>query len=319
MKPKPITRILAATDFSACADRALDYAAFLAGACSAPLDVLQIVEAPPDMDPNEAMAGPFFERCRKEAVEPLDRLVRRLTSGGVMATSRQRFGIPSQQINAAAGDLQADLVIVGAHGRTGLAHIPLGSTAERVVLGAPCPVLAVPAPHGGTAERGEAVALRQILCPVDFSRCSVEALEYAASMARTFGASLSILHVLEPIFFDLDLGLGAVPEYERARADTESRLADVRNALAQQGLAVQIIVSGGVLADSILAAAQANRCDAIVMGTHGRRGRPHLMTGSVAEAVLRRTPCPVWTVRSLTVSQQDRVIPTEVALDLSAQ
>lgn len=222
MKPKPITHILAATDFSVCADRALEYAAFLAEACSAPLDILHAVEIPPDMDSEEAAAGRFFEQRRKEAEEPMERLVRRLASAGAVATLRQRFGIPSQQINAA-------------------------------------------------------------------------------------------------VFFDLELGLGAAPEYERARADAESRLADVHNALAQQGLAVRTTVSGGLLADSILADAQAGPCDVIVMGTHGRRGLPHLMTGSVAEAVLRRASCPVWTVRSLLLPRQDRLSPTTVALGLGAQ
>lgn len=138
-------------------------------------------------------------------------------------------------------------------------------------------------------------------------------------LARFFGASLTILHVLEPLFFDLELGLGTVPEYGRTRVDAESRLTEVRDALAQQGLAVRTAVSGGGLADSILAAAQANRCDGIVMGTHGRRGLPHLMTGSVAEVVLRRAPCPVWAVQSVSLPRQDRLIPIKIALDLGAQ
>jgi len=100
-------------------------------------------------------------------------------------------------------------------------------------------VRALPVSHGKVAGRKTAEpAFQHILCPVDFSRCSVEALEYAAKMAQAFSASLTILHVLEPIFFNLELGLAAVPEYERARVDTESRLADMRTALAQQGLAV---------------------------------------------------------------------------------
>lgn len=97
MKPKPITHILAATDFSVCADRALEYAAFLAEACSAPLDILHAVEIPPDMDSEEAAAGRFFEQRRKEAEEPMERLVRRLASAGAVATCARGLASPASR------------------------------------------------------------------------------------------------------------------------------------------------------------------------------------------------------------------------------
>jgi len=321
MNKTPINRILAATDFSECADQAVAYAGFLAATCPAPLDILHVVEVPPDMHPDDAVADRFFEQRRKDAEQSLDELVRHLASGGVSAKWRQRFGIPSQQVNAAASELHADLVVVGTHGRTGLPHILLGSTAERVVRGAPCPALTIRAlrEERQAIERGMAAVsrtLRRILCPIDFSRCSVDALEYAAQLVQGFGASFTILHVLEPVFFDLELGLGAVPDYEQTRANVESRLAAVREALTQQGLTVQTAISGGVLADSIIAAADPDRCDMIVMGTHGRRGMPHFMTGSVAESVLRRAPCPVLTVGHRAVPYLERLIPTEIAMGL---
>lgn len=320
MKPKPITRILAATDFSPCADRAVDCAAFLAGACSAPLDILHVVEVPPDMHPDEAATDQFFEQRRRKAEQPLEQLVQRLVADGVAAKWRQRFGIPSQQVNAAADECQSDLVVVGTHGQTGLPHILLGSTAERIIRGAPCPVLTVRAlpdsreaiPGRGTGTR---FALCHILCPIDFSRCSVEALEYAAHLAQGFDASLTILHVLEPVFFDLELGFGIVPEYEQTIARVESRLADLCDVLAKHALTVRTVVSGGVLADAILAAAQPERCDLIVMGTHGRRGMPHVITGSVAEAVSRRACCPMLTVGRQALPPRERLIPAEIVVE----
>jgi nucleotide-binding universal stress UspA family protein len=321
MTQQLITRILVATDFSACADRALDYAAFLARAWAAPLEILHVVEVPPDMDQEDAVSGSFFEQRRKAAEQPLERLVASLASHGVAATWQQRFGIPSQQLNAAAGELHADLIVVGTHGRTGLAHILLGSTAERAVRGAPCPVLTVRAlPARREAAEAQAaappLAFHRVLCPVDFSRCSVDALEYAAQVAYGFGAALTILHVLEPVFFDLELGLGKVPDYDRAKTEAESRLAAVRDALTQQGLTVETVVSGGVRADSILAAAQPDRCDVIVMGTHGRRGLPALVTGSIAEAVLRRAAAPVLTIRHSVAPAGAHMIPREIAVEL---
>jgi nucleotide-binding universal stress UspA family protein len=321
MNKTPISRILTATDFSECADQAIACAGFLAAACPAPLDILHVVEIPPDMQPDDAVADRFFEERRKEAERSLEELVRRLASGGVSAKWHQRFGIPSQQVNLAASELHADLVVVGTHGQTGLPHILLGSTAERVVRGAPCPVLTIRALREGghkiqSATAAVSRALRRIICPIDFSQCSVKALEYAAQLAQGFGASLTILHVLEPVYFDLELGLGAVPDYERTKASVEVRLAGVREALTNQGLTVQTAISGGILADSIVAATQTDQCDLIVMGTHGRRGMSHVMTGSVAQAVLRRAPCPVLTVGHHALPYPERLIPTEIALGL---
>ena len=65
-----------------------------------------------------------------------------------------------------------------------------------------------------------------------------------------------------------------------------------------QGLTAHSVVQGGNTADSILEWSRANRIDLIVMGTHGRRGMSHVLAGSVAQAVLRRAPCPVLTVKS---------------------
>lgn len=321
MNKTPIGRILAATDFSECADQAVAYAGFLAAACPAPLDILHVVEVPPDMHPDDAVADRFFKQRRKEAERLLEELVRHLASGGVSAKWHQRFGIPSQQVHAATSELHADLVVVGTHGQTGLPHILLGSTAERVVRGAPCPVLTIRALREGpqaipSGTAAVSCGLRRILCPIDFSRCSVNALEYAAQLVQGFGASFTILHVLEPVFFDLELGLGAVPDYEKTRASLESRLAEARDALTKQGLTVQTAISGGILADSIVAAAQTDRCDMIVMGTHGRGGMPHVMTGSVAQAVLRRAPCPVLTVGHRALPYLERLIPTEIAMGL---
>jgi nucleotide-binding universal stress UspA family protein len=323
MNKTPISHILAATDFSECADQAVAYAGFLAAACPAPLDILHVVEVPPDMPSDDAVADRFFEQRRKEAERSLDELVRRLASGGVSAKGRQRFGIPSQQVNAAASELHADLVVVGTHGQTGLPHILLGSTAERVVRGASCPVLTIRALREerqavGSGTAAVPRALRRILCPIDFSRCSVDALEYAAQLVQGFGASFTILHVLEPVFFDLELGLGAVPDYEQTRARADSRLAETREALTKQGLTVQTAISGGVLADSIVAVAQRDQCDMIVMGMHGRRGMPHFLTGSVAEAVLRRAHCPVLTVGHRAPPYLKRLLPTEIATGLCA-
>ena len=303
MTTPPIRRILVATDFSECAGQALEYAAFLAGAYSAPVELLHVVEVLSDIDLDSVASTQYFEFCRKQAERPLDELATYLAEVGLAAKWRLRLGIPSQQINAAATDCGADLVVLGTHGRTGLVDIALGSTAERVVRGAPCPVLTVRSVqdhqrllrnHGA----GTAPAIGHIFTPVDFSPCSLEALDYATEIAQVFRAPITILHVIEPIFYDLDVALGHIVQEREKREQAESQLSELVDRLKPRGLSVQTAVRGGITADSILAGAQGQSCNLIVMGTHGRRGLSQLRTGSVAEAVLRRAQCPVLTVKS---------------------
>ncbi|MBS0169803.1 MAG: universal stress protein [Nitrospira sp.] len=81
------------------------------------------------------------------------------------------------------------------------------------------------------------------------------------------------------------------------------------HAIQSAGVSVRAAVRGGIPSDSILECARTLESDLIVMGTHGRRGISHVMRGSVAEAVLRRSPCPVLVVRNLAwASEQRRVV-----------
>jgi universal stress protein A len=139
----------------------------------------------------------------------------------------------------------------------------------------------------------------KILCPVDFSEPSREALVAAADLARTFDASLTLVHVYQ-------LPLAAVPEMSvdpelygmmGKRADEElARL--TQEAL---GLGVRRVESTrleGVAWDVIVKLARDGRVDLVVMGTHGRTGLRHALLGSVAERVVRHASCPVLVVRA---------------------
>ena len=192
--------------------------------------------------------------------------------------------------------------VVGTRGKTGLAHVLLGSTAERVIRGAPCPVLTVRMEPAVIKEEEGAlskpVTLERILVPVDFSDCSLDALGYAAVVAQQAKASLMLLHVLEPVSYGLDFTLG---QSKARRLEVETwtkRLEELVSSHQHPAMQVESQLRGGFPADSILDSAQTLPCDLIVMGTHGRRGISHTISGSVAEAVLRKARCPVITVRT---------------------
>ena len=202
-----------------------------------------------------------------------------------------RVGAAAEEILRAAGELEADLIVLGTHGRTGLRRLLAGSVTEAVLRRAPCPVLAL---RSGNRAR-EAGGIRVILHPTDFSDRSADALRVARTLARDHGARLLLLHVASNEI--TAEGMIIVPMdpavYREALDQMRGRLdgPDLK-------FPVEPVVREGDPAAEILRAAGELSCDLIVMGTHGRTGLGRLLMGSVAEAVQRRAPCPILTIRA---------------------
>lgn len=297
-----IKRILFATDFSRWAKRAEDYACSLACSWRASLTVLSVAEFMPGLNPDYPVNQQYLAELLKQASSQLVDLKGRAERRGIAVTTRMATGIPSEEVITAARAEDSDLIVVGTKGKTGLEHVLLGSTAERVIRGAPCPVLTVRTEPADT-DQGEdtmsrPVTLERVLVPVDFSDCSLDALEYAVVVAQQAEASLMLLHVLEPVSYGLDFTLGHIRTREQLRESWTKRLEELASSHQQSHVQIKFGLRGGLPVDSILDSAQTLPCDLIVMGTHGRRGISHAFSGSVAEAVLRKARCPVLTVRS---------------------
>jgi nucleotide-binding universal stress UspA family protein len=138
------------------------------------------------------------------------------------------------------------------------------------------------------------IVLRHVLVATDFSPPSQAALTYGRALARSFGASLTLLHVsdnlfLRPIASDPHDLMAA-----KARGLDELILDDDRRAL---GGARTVLEVSDAPAQTIADYAKTHAIDLIVIGTHGRTGMSQLLLGSVAERVVRIAPCPVLTVR----------------------
>jgi nucleotide-binding universal stress UspA family protein len=298
-------KILFATDGSQGSVTAEAYACALAQSWGASLTVMSVLEFPPGMDPDYAVNRLYLDELMQETTTRLVDVTARAGSLGLSVQSRIATGIPSTEVIAVAGAEDADLVVVGTRGKTGLEHVLLGSTAERIIRRAPCAVLTVPAAKQ-RAEESPQVSVTRILVPVDFSDCSLDALEFGALIARRANVSMKLLHVLEPVSYGLDFTLPHRAQRESSKTAIRNRLSDLVSTLTSLGLASEFLMSGGLPADSILDAARSQSVDVIVMGTHGRRGLSHALFGSVAESVLRRSSCPVLTVRSLKLPPDHR-------------
>ncbi|MCC6139679.1 MAG: universal stress protein [Nitrospira sp.] len=298
-------RILLATDFSSWALRAEEYACCLAATWQATLTVLTVLEFPPGMNPEYPVNQAYLGELMKAGAQQLVNLKARASARGISLQTRIATGIPCEEILAAVEAEDSELVVVGTKGKSGLAHVLLGSTAERVIRTVPCPVLTVRADTDeaspGKTGLCEGIGLDRILVPVDFSDCSLEAVEYAARIAQRYRASLTLLHVREPVSYGLDFTLLPSGKQEEMREHMMVRLGEMTRALAEVNIQAGSQMRGGTPVESILDSARTIPADLIVMGTHGRQGLSHALSGSVAEAVLRQSRCPVLTVRSLKI------------------
>lgn len=165
-----IRKILVPVDFSACSDEAIVYAGFLASKLAASVEVVHAWHPPYDLgpflgqlaitDPDTGQERSLSEFVEQQAREALDRTIAELTERGLTVTGRLVEGSPKRAIVHCVEDGDYDLVVLGTHGRTGLAHVLMGSVAEWILRHVTVPVVTVRAPQDGepTAEarRGDA-------------------------------------------------------------------------------------------------------------------------------------------------------------------
>ncbi len=220
--------------------------------------------------------------------------------GRVTISSSVRTGKPFHRISTAAAELEADLIVVATQGHTGAKRVLLGSTAERVVRHAPCPVLTIPT-RNAREKRGKAsgLNLKKILVPVDFSEISNKALPWAAYLAAQFDAELILLYVVDRSTISYLLGSelmnhAVMPFLKQAEADLEHMARTLSDSSAVK---VSAVVLEGTPYDVICHSAESMSADLVVLTTHGHTGLKHAWLGSTAERVVRQADCAVLTVR----------------------
>ncbi len=149
--------------------------------------------------------------------------------------------------------------------------------------------------------RGPELKVNRILVPVDFSRCSLLALQYAVGFAEQFHARLIVLHVVEPAapypenYMGVSTGLEQPVDlsFESAR----ERLEELTRKTVGSAAAWESLVRMGHAYSEISDTAKAMGADLIIIATHGYTGLKHVLLGSTAERVVRHASCPVLTVR----------------------
>ena len=142
--------------------------------------------------------------------------------------------------------------------------------------------------------------IKSILVPIDFSDYSKNALKYAAKFALQFKAKMYLVYVVEPMIYPADFSMGqvAIPSTDidlQKRGDEE--LKNLAKNYIDSSLEVETIIKTGKPFVEIHETALEKDIDLIIMATHGHTGVEHLLFGSTAEKVVRKSPCPVLTLR----------------------
>jgi nucleotide-binding universal stress UspA family protein len=145
------------------------------------------------------------------------------------------------------------------------------------------------------------IALKRILVPTDFSDTSEAATQYAIALAESMGSQLHVLHVFDnPLAYAWGAEAFIEPPadyYERIEQRARDRLNGVLTEAQRKKFDAQLELRTGSPFAEIIGYADEKGIDLIVMGTHGRGAVAHMLLGSVAERVVRKSPCPVLTVR----------------------
>jgi nucleotide-binding universal stress UspA family protein len=141
---------------------------------------------------------------------------------------------------------------------------------------------------------------KRILCPIDFSDASRAALEAAAEVAKRYGAKVALFHAYPVPGYTFPDGsfVASSKMLDELSEQAQRHLVEWKAIAEGLGIAsVEIATAIGEPAHEILAFAKEHQADLLVLGTHGRTGIQHALMGSVAERVVRRSTCPVLTVR----------------------
>jgi nucleotide-binding universal stress UspA family protein len=286
-------KILCPIDFSTGSRHAMSVAVRLAREADAELVLVHAWYVPAAMFPAEEPLPPqLLQRLNDDAQQGLDAAVRDAAAlGAKRLTSKLLHGVPWSTIVETLHDPAFDLVVIGVNGRTGLARFLLGSVAEKVVRHAPCPVLTV-------RPDGEPRPFTHVLCPVDFSDDSRQALDFAAELVRPGGTGITLFHVVEaPVAYSGELPAPDIlADLDRRSTEYLERWASQLRGKVSVPVATRCRI-GWPGAETLAAIDLDPTIDLVVMGSHGRTGIKRVLLGSVAEKVVRHARCPVFVAR----------------------
>jgi len=301
---KPFAQLLAASDFSGASRDALAIAGDLAARSGAAVTLLHAYDSKPlgaaQAHLSQSARGPDSSR---ELVARAEGELRHSRQNELGAVERVELLViehpsPALAITERAASVEADLIVVGTHGRAGMSRWLMGSVAEQVTRLAPCSVLTVrPRSNGPQQLPG------RILVGTDFSPAAEPALKVSAMLAGLLGAEVTLAYCYDrsvPLL--APAGGPALIDARQIERAAQADLSAALAAVAKVELAAVPRVGHRLLesrnaAASLCSYADDHDVDLIVVGAQGRTGHERVLIGGVAEKVARHASCSVLTAR----------------------
>ena len=267
-----LEKILLATDRSEYSEGAIREAIKFASKCSSRIYASMTIETNPEY---ETIGSNVFEKEEGEATAYLDSIKARAVKEGVACeTTLHESTDASQAIVDEAAEKKVDMIVIGRHGRKGVAKALMGEVAAKVIAHAPCKVLVVP--------RAAQIEYRNILVATDGSAHAVAALNEAIAIAKRCGSRIIALSAMRD-------------ETEREEARNLSNKA--AETAKKEGVESEAVTPTGRSFNAIVETAGGRSVDLIVMGTEGKTGLNHAIMGSTAERIIAYADRPILIVK----------------------
>ncbi len=234
-----------------------------------------------------AYLAPYLAAERKHLEADLKTWTDRLRGLGAETEGRVAVGRLNETFHAEISSLRASTIVLGYK-----SHTLRASSSERLIRSLDIPLLIVRGRKAMDARLGS-MEVKRILCAIDFSPHSLNALELARSIAKVSSGSIDILHVIKPLHAGLDIGDDIRKRYlEDKREEARRKM----GALVGDGVR-HAFVREGIPADVIATVADETDASMLFMGSRGRSDFKGLLLGSVTDALIKSSSCPVMVVR----------------------
>jgi nucleotide-binding universal stress UspA family protein len=297
-------QVLLPTDFSGNADFARPYAVAFAKTYGGRIHLAHVVDeatasggASPAFGLGDANLGPLLEAMEEHARARLEHIQTELADEGVEVVVHLVRGNPPRELVKMIDSEGCTLMVIASHGRRGFDHLVFGSVAERVVRTSPVPVLCVKHPeHEFVRAQEGKLQIKRVLYPTDFSAFCEKGMPFAESIAREFGATLTLAYGHEYPMNSPELMSEATASVQASLEESARRMLEEWRAKVKDVTVEAEMRIGSpyrVVGDLV----KEKEIDLVVVPTHGRSGVAHMFLGSVAERIARHAPCPVLTLR----------------------
>ncbi|MCU0419747.1 MAG: universal stress protein [Cyclobacteriaceae bacterium] len=271
-------RILVPCDFSDPAVQAFKFAAQIASQSKGQITLLNVVEIPVMHDTVLMPVLSFEEAFLKDAKEKAEKNFLKMKerwAKEVKVDYQVVYGATANTIREVAEEIKADVIVMGTHGASGLKEWVIGSNAEKIVRTSSIPVIAIKKQVKGD--------IKNIVFPITPSLDDENLFQRVKALQYFLKATLHLLFVNTPGVFLRDNVSKPQMEALAKRLLLKDYRIHVYNDLSEE--------------EGIRNFTTEVKADMVALGTHGRRGLNHLLTGSIAEDIVNHLDCPIWTYK----------------------